>query len=145
VTASLALTDLEPTMTPREFKNNARTHVVNKGYAAVEHAFGPTACVDAYVDQEQEERDFHVATEGEWDQAGAHQIGCLYPDRAWINSDRDVWYANPYYKGPAQPHPEDDHAWEAIEAGHGYDPQEVIAIAQAERDAWEDFNRNMPF
>jgi hypothetical protein len=24
----------------------------------------------------------------------------------WILSDRDVWYRNPYYKGPAQPHPE---------------------------------------
>lgn len=28
---------------------------------------------------------------------------------AWILSDRDVWYANPFYTGPAVPHPEDDY------------------------------------
>ena len=27
--------------------------------------------------------------------------------RAWILSDRDVWYRNPYYTGPPQRHPED--------------------------------------
>lgn len=29
-------------------------------------------------------------------------------DQQWILSDRDVWYRNPFYKGPPQPHPEDE-------------------------------------
>lgn len=27
-------------------------------------------------------------------------------DQQWILSDRDVWYKNPRYRGPDQPHPE---------------------------------------
>ena len=61
-----------------------------------------------YSIQAQEERDFHVATDAEWDAAGAAQIGSEDRDRAWILSDRDVWYANPYYNGPKVRHPEDD-------------------------------------
>ena len=61
-----------------------------------------------YSIQAQEERDFHVASDSEWDRAGASEMGAEDRDRAWILSDRDVWYANPYYVGPAVPHPEDD-------------------------------------
>jgi hypothetical protein len=32
--------------------------------------------------------------------------GSLRPDLAWICSPYDVWYKNPYYMGPPQPHPE---------------------------------------
>jgi hypothetical protein len=39
----------------------------------------------------------------------ATNVGRERRDVAWILSDRDVWYRNPYYRGPAQPHPEDDH------------------------------------
>jgi hypothetical protein len=28
------------------------------------------------------------------------------PEQAWLLSDQDVWVANPYYTGPAEPHPE---------------------------------------
>ena len=28
------------------------------------------------------------------------------PERAWILTDQDVWVKNPYYIGPAVPHPE---------------------------------------
>jgi len=35
--------------------------------------------------------------------------GADYPDRAWLATPYDmVWVANPYYTGPAVPHPEDD-------------------------------------
>lgn len=59
--------------------------------------------------QEQEERDFHVSSVSECDQAYAHELGAERPEQAWILSDRDVWYRNPCYTGPAQTHPEDDY------------------------------------
>lgn len=60
--------------------------------------------------QEQEERDFRPSSIGEWDAFEAQLAGEQHPERAWILSDRDCWYANPYYKGPPVPHPEyDDH------------------------------------
>lgn len=62
-----------------------------------------------YDIQAQEERDFNVASDSEWDRAGAAQIGSEDRSRAWILSDRDVWYANPFYTGPAVRHPEDDY------------------------------------
>lgn len=48
------------------------------------------------------------ATEAEADQEYALWAGSQDTQRAWILSDRDVWYANPYYTGPRVPHPEDD-------------------------------------
>ena len=36
----------------------------------------------------------------------ATNVGAQRRDVCWILSDRDVWYRNPYYKGPAEPHPE---------------------------------------
>lgn len=56
----------------------------------------------------QEHLDFQYASDAEFDQAGAHEIGAAHPDRAWILSDRDCWYPNPYYKGPPVRHPEED-------------------------------------
>jgi len=41
------------------------------------------------------------------DREYAENVGSDNRDRAWILSDRDVWYRNPYYTGPAVPHPED--------------------------------------
>ena len=35
-----------------------------------------------------------------------YEVGMQNPDRCWINSNRDVWYHNPHYSGPEQPHPE---------------------------------------
>lgn len=59
-------------------------------------------------DTEQEHRDFHYASDAEWDRTGAYEVGAAHPERAWIASDRDSWYANPYYVGPPVRHPEDD-------------------------------------
>ena len=36
--------------------------------------------------------------------AGAY--GEERPEQAWLLSDLDIWVANPYYTGPAEPHPE---------------------------------------
>ena len=49
-----------------------------------------------------------LATEAEADAEFARNVGADNPSRAWILSDRDVWYRNPAYRGPAVPHPEDD-------------------------------------
>lgn len=53
--------------------------------------------------------DFHYSTDREWDNAEAFETGSLHPERAWILTDRDVWHANPFYKGPKVRHPEDDY------------------------------------
>jgi len=58
--------------------------------------------------QQQEEANHIVATDSDWDRADARQSGQEHPERAWVLTDRDVWHANPFYKGPAVPHPEDD-------------------------------------
>lgn len=36
----------------------------------------------------------------------ARVAGERKPDRAWLCHDRDVWVANPWYRGPQVPHPE---------------------------------------
>jgi hypothetical protein len=35
-------------------------------------------------------------------------VGSTRQDSAWIFSQYDTWELNPYYSGPAQPHPEHD-------------------------------------
>lgn len=60
------------------------------------------------VDPAQEHRDFRYATEGEADREYAREVGRERRDRAWILSDRDCWYPNPFYVGPPVPHPEAD-------------------------------------
>jgi hypothetical protein len=47
------------------------------------------------------------ATDAEADQEYALNVGHDNPDVAWILSDRDVWYRNPFYRGPEVRHPED--------------------------------------
>jgi hypothetical protein len=54
------------------------------------------------------EADTHPATEAEADHEYAHNVGRQRPDQAWILSDRDVWYRNPFYSGPPVRHPEDE-------------------------------------
>jgi len=52
------------------------------------------------------------------DREYAREAGRSNPDSAWVLSDRDVWYPNPFYAGPRVPHPEDDSAASFIEE-HG--------------------------
>lgn len=37
----------------------------------------------------------------------ARNVGAERPEDAWILTDWDTWEPNPYYHGPAVPHPED--------------------------------------
>jgi len=60
---------------------------------------------EAYYD---DDRNFTYSTDSEWDHAEAMELGYEDPSRAWVSTDRDVWHRNPYYRGPAVPHPEDD-------------------------------------
>ena len=48
-----------------------------------------------------------VASEAEADLEYAYAVGRDRPNCAWILSDRDVWHANPFYKGAPVRHPED--------------------------------------
>lgn len=54
------------------------------------------------------------------EQEHVNAIGHDNHERAWICSDRDAWYPNPFYTGPRMPHPEDDGAHDYIDA-HGID------------------------
>lgn len=58
--------------------------------------------------QEQEEHDFAISTDAEWDRADASERGYHRQDQQWILSDRDVRHRNPHYHGPEQRHPEDN-------------------------------------
>lgn len=61
---------------------------------------------DSLLDFEPDPPD-HMATQAEADHEYATNVGAMHPERAWILSDRDVWYRNSSYHGPAVPHPDD--------------------------------------
>lgn len=42
----------------------------------------------------------------------ANVYGALDPDCCWYLTGYDVWVRNPHYRGPDQPHPEDDSAFD---------------------------------
>jgi hypothetical protein len=58
--------------------------------------------------QEQEERDFYhdsaSAVDRFYVELGAYNRNDT--ESAWLLSDRDVWYRNPFYTGDPQLHPE---------------------------------------
>jgi hypothetical protein len=98
--------------------------------------------------QEQEERDFYIPSEAEWDRAAASELGSARPDLAWICTDRDVWYPNPFYSGPPVAHPEDDYLYFG---GDDRTPEEVEEDRRARlEDAASDieayaFDDDIPF
>ena len=57
-------------------------------------------------DQWAEHCAFEYASDADWDRAEAYEKGEANPDQAWVCTGRDVWHANPFYHGPAVPHPE---------------------------------------
>jgi hypothetical protein len=61
-----------------------------------------------YSIQQIEEQEFTHTSAAELDQDAARHAGTQRPEQAWILSDRDVWYRNPFYRGAPQPHPEAD-------------------------------------
>lgn len=56
----------------------------------------------------------------ESDREFARNVGRDEPDRAWILAPSDAWYPNPFYRGPAVPHPEDDGEDDFIGPRHPY-------------------------
>jgi len=61
----------------------------------------------------------HMATQAEADREFVQNVAYERREQAWILSDRDVWYANPAYRGPRVPHPESLEA--EFGEGYGYD------------------------
>jgi hypothetical protein len=56
-----------------------------------------------------EDDDLHpLATRSEAVAEYGRNAGREFPDRAWLLHDWDVWVRNPFYRGPAVPHPESD-------------------------------------
>jgi hypothetical protein len=47
-------------------------------------------------------------------------FGMENPDKQWILSGWDTWERNPFYSGPEQQHPEDDHSHEDWESHQLY-------------------------
>ena len=74
-----------------------------------------------------------MATEAEADAEFAQNVGREFPQQAWILSNRDVWYRNPFYTGPAVPHPEDDEYYM-----HDQDHVAVEPVQAAWQDAIDD-------
>lgn len=62
------------------------------------------------------------ATEASADLEFASNVGRDNADQAWILSDRDAWYANPFYKGPPVAHPEDE----------DHDEEDLVAARERE-------------
>ncbi len=48
----------------------------------------------------------HLPTAEELDRREAFELGDENHAVAWVCTDRDAWHANPFYTGPAVPHPE---------------------------------------
>ena len=55
--------------------------------------------------QMKEEQDFHHSTLADWDRNEAAELGSAQKDVAWIVTGSDAVHQNPYYQGPAVPHP----------------------------------------
>lgn len=58
-----------------------------------------------YIDDPEEDR---MATPQDAEREFQYNFGRMRPDRAWICTPRDQILPNPFYKGPPQPHPDDD-------------------------------------
>lgn len=91
-------------------------------------------------DEAEAERLSGPATEAEADREYADNVGADRPECAWVLSDRDVWYRNPYYQGPAVRHPEEE------DYGDGVLVDPDVAAAGAELAAvMAATNDDMPF
>jgi len=84
--------------------------------------------------QEQEEADFVVATDADWDRAEARDLGERNVEVEWVLTDRDVWHKNPFYTGEPGRHPEDDWCEEAEFTADNYPDLEVTSPGIFEDD-----------
>jgi hypothetical protein len=72
--------------------------------------------------QEEEERNFNHSSNTEWDREEARWIGEENKNCAWILTGNDVWHKNPYYHGPAVPHPFEDDDMENYDPSNDHQP-----------------------
>lgn len=77
-------------------------------------------------------------------------VGAENTEKAWILSDRDVWYRNPYYTGPAMPHPEEydpefDGEWEEYLAAYRANLANPPVSAPSEQGTIEELVNDCPF
>lgn len=92
---------------------------------------------------QQPERD-NFATDAEADRDFAVGKGSERPDQAWILSDRDQWYSNPSYRGPAVPHPDDDVVHDdELEGAQSTDPDRNDSIVLVEPDQLGGFEKRL--
>lgn len=96
-----------------------------------------------YSIHEQEEREFTITTDAEWDRAEAYEKGELRPDLAWICTNRDAWHPNPFYQGPPVPHPESYDPLYDVDGELVPQDDDLAQMEEDERDAW-DFD-DIPF
>lgn len=80
----------------------------------------------------------------------AWNVGAEYPNEAWLLSDLDTWERNPFYRGPAQPHPEDyaamlDYSDEPAECHATPEESAIIDAALSEKPAAWDDSDDIPF
>jgi len=61
----------------------------------------------------------------------ARNFGHDHPDRAWLLSDLDTWERNPFYCGPAEPHPDE---YEYMEPELTIDEINVLLDEAAKQD-----------
>jgi len=54
-----------------------------------------------------EREEEHLATPSEAVAEYGRNAGAMFPDRAWLLHDWDVWVKNPHYVGPPVKHPEE--------------------------------------
>jgi hypothetical protein len=73
-----------------------------------------------------EEKERQMSTIAEADREYATNVGAQYPQRAWILSDRDVWYRNPYFQGPKC------QAWHPDEVPEAWDYQFRMYVTRTE-------------
>ena len=87
---------------------------------------------------------FHRISDSEYDrQEAVLGAGWLFEDgvepKPWLLTSRDQWVANPYYSGPAVPHPE-DYEDDEMEGSELFDDAELDHDAHVQ--AWYDHMQN---
>lgn len=92
----------------------------------------------------EEHRDFHYTSNTEWDRAEAWELGAARPDVAWVLTDRDVWHANPFYKGVPVPHPESLEWGEDYDSNYDY-PRAHALDVEPQYITNVDFDDDIPF
>lgn len=79
----------------------------------------------------------------------ATNVGRDNPTRAWILSDRDVWYRNPFYRGEPVPHPEDEQHWQNVadaeEYAEEYAAECAPQVEQRLQDVADEYDDDIPF